>query len=321
MCGGGGGGPSAAELKREEDLRALKTAQSIASVNSIFGLTDPDAYKVDNDLLDERAKLEERLKPVQIEIPAERSQDDGNLSFRRRPAPEPQYRTGYAFELEPRREDRFAGSGDTPRRESRPEVTAAIMRSQLDSIPTYDTDGYTKRAAVNAKKISGQYDTTKDDIIAYLTEDLNRQRDEAAQNMKISLAQRGLVGGQASIDSGADLLSAYNKGNLDITNRADSAVSDLKSRDDTARRNLIAQVTNGMDSSAALSAATRQMTNNVNSVRDAQMSQALGSIFSDFAEKYNFSQYTKGQQQAKSGPPVSASGAAVNQSDYSGTVR
>lgn len=334
MCGGGGsGGPSAEQLKRDEDLRNLKTQQSVAAINAIFGLSDPSAYRYDNDLIKEEQWINEMLAPKQYEIPVDSDSDTSYLRRSRQPAT-PQYRTGYAFEGSlPTDDDRTDDGSVMGRRRgyrlSSPsawgysgrstEDLAANLRKAADDIPDYSSDTYLADARKNRASIDAQYGTARTDILDYFRAELDRQKSEAEQALKMTLAQRGLGGGQASISAGADLMGSYNDGLLEATSRADSAVSRLRESDDTARRNLISQIYSGMDSQTALSSATNQMRANIDATKSETMSQALGDIFGGFADRYKLGQYAQGQAAARNGPPVQTAGATVNPSNYSGT--
>ena len=333
MCGGGGGGPDPVQMRREEDLRALKSAQSVAAINSIFGVDDPSTYQVDNRLLDERAWINEMLAPKSYtEMPKEEFYEHDR--WRPRGDRQPITRQGYAFEeamgIREDDDDGVRRHGPTHTLQNRDfdlylrdygtERLASSLRKRLDEIPDYKADPYVADAAKNKAGIHGLYDSTRQDIIDYFKSDLDTQKRQAEKGLRASLARSGHLGGQVEVRAGEELLGAYNDGLLDATNRADSTISGLRASDDSARLGLINQIYAGMDTESALSSANAQLKSNADSARSSAMTQSLGNIFGDLGEKYKLSQYVAGANQAGAPPPVRRAGAYVSPNESNGTI-
>lgn len=175
------------------------------------------------------------------------------------------------------------------------------------------------RAANNADARESLYGTTTTDIINYLRSQFDEYHADANEEAKYSLARRGLTGGQADINLRNKIMETFDRGVLDITNQADSAVAGLRAADEDARMNLLAQIQNGMDSSTAVSSASGMLKNNVDVARSDAMSQQVANIFNEIDELYTTQQYMNGVNQLYY-PQQSTGAAIVNPSSYGGSI-
>ncbi len=142
-------------------------------------------------------------------------------------------------------------------------------------------------AGTNQTARQGQYDDLLRDTVAFYTNDLNRQAEDAARQQKFSAARRGVTAGSSDTDQKANLLEEFNRGTLDVANRGQSAVTDLRSADEQARLDLISRVNAGMDANSALSAATEAIRNALAQASNDATYQGLGQVFTNYANYMN----------------------------------
>lgn len=152
-------------------------------------------------------------------------------------------------------------------------------------------------AAQKKAEREAQYSTVRDDVIKYHRPDLDRQKADAERALKFSLASRGLTGGSAEVDQGADLQDRYLRGVLALTNKGDAAANEMRGADSRTRLDMIGRINAGADAGTALSSSVNEMAANANAARDAALGQGVGSFFDDmlFLQRAK-SDYLSGQQ-------------------------
>lgn len=168
------------------------------------------------------------------------------------------------------------------------------------------TDGYQygdprlrQVAGQNALERKQLYNQTREDILNYFRNELDRQRQLAMDDLAVSLARRGVSGGSADLAGNAKLSEFYNKNLTDLTNRADLSVADLRAADEKARLNLINNIRSGMDQESAVAGATEALKTNIDRARESALSQQLGNMFDEFRKLYAADQYVTGVNQGK----------------------
>lgn len=175
-----------------------------------------------------------------------------------------------------------------------------------------------EQASQNKTARAGLYDSTARDIVDYLGTELRDDYTDAQARAKAHLARRGLSGGQADIDLGQRILEIFNRGTLDVKNRADSSVAEMRGADEQARLSLLNQIQAGMDGSTAVSSAGSALKNNADQVKTAAMLQTLGNLFREADELYSTQQYVNGANQAYTGKKAGAT--FGDPGSYSGRV-
>ncbi len=154
-------------------------------------------------------------------------------------------------------------------------------------------------AGSNAEARTALYDRLKGDVRDYYLNDLNRQRTDTERTARFGLARRGVIGGSSELDVADRILEEYNRGVLDIGNRADQAAVRARAADERARLDLISRIRSGMQAGNALASATNALQNNLEDAKANAMAQSLGQVFSDYgyylAERAKERGYRRGQ--------------------------
>ncbi len=152
------------------------------------------------------------------------------------------------------------------------------------ALQAWEAENARLRAAAdeNAQARTQLYDRTRQDVRDYYMNDLNRQRQDTERQARFGLARRGVIGGSSELDVGDNILEQYNRGVLDIGNRADAAATRLRTADEQARLDLISRIRSGMSAGNAVQSATTTLQNNLEAARSNAMADALGQVFSDY---------------------------------------
>ncbi len=129
------------------------------------------------------------------------------------------------------------------------------------------------------------------------TDDANRQKGIADRQLKFSLARSGLAGGSADVDARRTLGEEYSRGILSAEDKAQSAVADLKSRDEQQRLNLIQLVQSGLDATTAAQRANAQVAQTSEAARGTAGLTGLGDIFGATAAQYKAQQEAAARRQ------------------------
>lgn len=144
------------------------------------------------------------------------------------------------------------------------------------------------------QQISDLFNATND----YLTNDLNRQKAITDRNTRFALARSGQTGGSVSTDTYSQIGQDYLKGIIEANRRAQQAASDLRTQDEQARSNLIAQAQAGLDTTTASQMASAALRNNLEAGRATSTAQGLGDVFSGFADVYAQSRENEAAREA-----------------------
>ena len=116
----------------------------------------------------------------------------------------------------------------------------------------------------------------------YLTGDLNRQKQDVDRQLKFAMARGGLTGGSVNIDMAKERGRQYERGLLDIENRAQGAGSELEAADQDARARLIQLATSGLDATTAAQQAAAGMRSNIGAAKANAYGGAAVNAFDSF---------------------------------------
>lgn len=170
--------------------------------------------------------------------------------------------------------------------------------SQSDYKPIYQ-DVLTEvdsPAALAAQQRQAMYDATKEDTRQFYTGQLEEDSAKARREMNFQKARQGIVGSSQANDLDTDFQKRYDRGMLDVANRADGAATQFRTSDEQARLNLIAKVVAGLDQGTAAQNAMSTLQTNQNAAKEAYQSQRMGNVFGDLLGAYNQNQYNQGAQ-------------------------
>jgi hypothetical protein len=149
------------------------------------------------------------------------------------------------------------------------------------------------------KQRTAMYDTTKNDTRQFFTGQLEEDRAKAIRDMEFQKARMGIIGSSQANDLDSEFQKRYDRGLLDVANRADNAATSFRTADEQARLGLIAKVVAGLDQGSAAQNAMSTLQTNQNAAKEAYQSQRMGNVFSDLLGAYNQQQYNQGMQQGK----------------------
>lgn len=282
MCGGGGDN-GAEQLRKDEAERERKMSAAIAEINKMFGVAGepppepmvPSAgYYGGNEVpvSQRRAELERLLTT------ATRPVDDGDYSgYRSRTRTE----TYYPYI----RVDEDASMGS--RYNASAESQAQRLRQELASLPaTPNYDAWDSEVAANAEARKGLYDSSREDVLSYFRDALDQQHQRAGATVAVDMARKGMTYGSGAVDAGQRLQETYNTRLLDLTNRADASVTDMRSGDEQSRLDLIARIRAGMDQQSAVAGASASLRNNIDLAKSSAMAGSLEGLFADVEQLY-----------------------------------
>jgi len=171
-------------------------------------------------------------------------------------------------------------------------------------------------AAANAEKRQQLYDETAADVREHFLTDLNKQQDNSRRVDNFSLARRGVKGGSSELDHDGRFLEAYNRSVLDIGNRADSTINNLKQADENARLRMHELVRSGETSNSVIQSALTGMSNAADNARTNAMTGGLGDVFGGATQIWLNDQQNQGNLNAYSRFNNRSSGARP----FNGTV-
>lgn len=143
------------------------------------------------------------------------------------------------------------------------------------------------------------YGTVRDDTRSYYSKQLEEDRAAAARELEFAKARAGTAGSSQSIDMDTEFQRRYDRGLLDVGNRADSAASGMRSSDEQARLGLISRIVAGMDQGSATSSAVAQLQSNAETTRQNAMAGRMANVFADLFGAYNASQAQAGADAAR----------------------
>ena len=167
--------------------------------------------------------------------------------------------------------------------------------------PIYD-DVYTTTesdASKAAKAREALYSTVASDTKNFFNAQLEEDKEDARRQLEFHKARTGLFGSSQGIDLGNKFQQNYDRGLLDIANRADSAASGMKSSDEQARLGLLGKITSGIDQGSAVSSALSQLQTNAENSKNQAMTGRMANVFADLVAGLNTGQYNAGAAAAK----------------------
>ena len=121
-------------------------------------------------------------------------------------------------------------------------------------------------------------------------------------------------------DLDSEFQKRYDRGLLDVANRADNAATSFRTSDEQARLGLIAKVVAGLDQGSAAQNAMSTLQTNQNAAKEAYQSQRIGNVFSDLVGAYNQNQYNQGIQAGKTQGTNAYGNFFANDSSVSGNT-
>lgn len=134
------------------------------------------------------------------------------------------------------------------------------------------------------------------------TADAQKQKTVADRNLKFSMARNGLTGGSASVDANRTLGQEYQEGLLSAENKAQGALSDLKSQDESSRLNLIQLAQQGLDATTAASRANSATQAAAQTSKSDALASGLGDVFGQTSKTYQAQQDAAAKRQALLAP-------------------
>lgn len=152
--------------------------------------------------------------------------------------------------------------------------------------------------AGNKEKLDTLYSGVGSDVTDYLSKDLNDQYTNAERGGRFSAARRGIRGGSSELDMQDKMTKQFDKGVVDIDNRATNAENSFRTADSSTRLSLVQRILNGMSGDAAITSAQQAMTDNLNVAKNEAVSKSLDNVFGDFSTINNAQAKQRGQQKA-----------------------
>ncbi len=164
------------------------------------------------------------------------------------------------------------------------------------------------------------YSTVGTDTRNYFSNQLEEDRAAARRALDFQKARMGVAGSSQGIDMDNEFQKRYDRGLLDIGNRADTAASGMRTSDEQARLGLISKITAGLDQGSAVNSALSQLQTNSENARNQAMAGRMANVFSDLISGFNNGQTQAGidaarrqyQQQNQIGNTFVDNGGVVN---------
>lgn len=110
-------------------------------------------------------------------------------------------------------------------------------------------------------------------------QDLNRQQADTSRELRFALARGGQIGGSVDNDQNRRLADDYNRGLINVENRALGAGSQVEAADQDARARLIQLATSGLDATTGAQQAASAMRSSIGSAQADAYGQQLGDQF------------------------------------------
>lgn len=166
------------------------------------------------------------------------------------------------------------------------------------------------------------YSTIRDDTNQYFAKQLEEDRAAAARELGFMKARAGQTGSSPAIDLDTEFNRRYDRGLLDIANRAQSAETGMRSADEQARLGLIGRIQSGMDQGSATSSALSQLQSNLDLARQNAIYGRMANVFADLVGMNNMSQAQAGADAARRdyGQGGQYGAFIPNNTEYRGTV-
>jgi len=177
----------------------------------------------------------------------------------------------------------------------------ALSSSGNEYKPVYNLLTESKPSTIAEAKAARDklYTTVGDDTRKYYSSQLAEDSESAQRQLEFQKARNGTYGSSQGIDLNTEYQKRYDRGLLDVANRADTASSSMRTNDEQARLGLISKVAAGIDQGSAVSSAMSQLQSNLDNSRNEAMTGRMGNVFSDLIGGYTAGQTAAGIQQAK----------------------
>lgn len=156
-------------------------------------------------------------------------------------------------------------------------------------------------ASLAAQQRAAMYDTTRNDTRQFFSGQLSEDSEKAKREMGFQKARQGIIGSSQSNDLDTDFQKRYDRGLLDVANRADGAANSFRTADEAARLSLISKVVSGLDTGTAAQNALSTLQTNQAAAKSDYQAQRMGNVFSDLLGGYNQQQYNNGIAAGKTG--------------------
>ena len=184
------------------------------------------------------------------------------------------------------------GDGGAADRESQRQARIAAGTNAVNSI--FGVGG--GEAAAQRQQM---YDGLKNDTRQFYSGQLEEDKAAAQRALDFQKARQGIMGSSQANDMDSEFQRQYDKGLLDVANRADNAATQFRTSDEQARLNLISKVVAGLDQGSAAQNAAATLQTNQNAAKEAYQSQRMGNVFGDLLKTYNQGQYMAGTNAAQ----------------------
>lgn len=184
------------------------------------------------------------------------------------------------------------GDGGAAKRERERQARIAAGTEQVNSIFGIGND----QAAAQRASL---YDATKNDTRQFYTQQLEEDKAAAQRALEFQKARQGIIGSSQANDLDSQFQKRYDRGLLEVANRADNAATQFRTSDEQARLNLISKVVAGLDQGTAAQNAISTLQTNQNAAKEAYQSERMGNVFADLIGTYNGVQYQNGMNAAK----------------------
>lgn len=162
---------------------------------------------------------------------------------------------------------------------------------------------YQGEAAQAKTAREGLYDDTKKSVFDAFMDRVNQQYGDAERQARFSLARKGQLGSSSEVDTRSRLKREMDAATINIGNRADIAAGNLRSDDEAARLGVIERIRGGMSADQAITSAQIAQKNAADAAKDNALAQALGQVFSNYADYNNRQNYDQGYRQGGGGSP------------------
>lgn len=144
--------------------------------------------------------------------------------------------------------------------------------------------------SVNAAFDSPERAAGQQDFLKALREnfmlDATRQKEVADRRLKFALARSGNTGGSVAVSGNKRLGEEFQEGVVNSENRAQSALSDLRSDDENARQSLISMIRAGGDATTAATRGMQLSASNAAGAQSRALTEGIGDIFGGTADVY-----------------------------------
>lgn len=311
----GGGAPEDTSVAREAE-RQDRIAQGTAAINSIFGVGN-QTTKVptgQRNLTGYTRSYTDGAGNKQTETIDQNKYN--SLQTRSANQSQPQYYIGDDGQLAQRYSTGSSADG-------MPEPAGGVAQmfaSRDDYTPQYQdvmTDVLSP-AHYAAQQRQSMYDGLRDDTRKFYASQLEDDKASAQRELGFQKARQGIIGSSQANDIDTNFQKSYDRGLLDVANRAGNAETQFRTSDETSRLNLISKVVAGLDQGTAAQNAASTLQTNQNAAKEAYQSQRMSNVFGDLLNTYNQGQYLAGTNQAKQQGQNQYGNVFVNDSAYSG---